>query len=222
MSFIPGKKVARAGFEPAVSSSEAREDSRSSTAQVWLAGIEPAISGFQSRRGGQLPHSQKQIAIVTRSTSTPTSLIVSIAGGTRTRSFRVEGPASSPVSTTGALKAPAAGLEPCALAGNGRASLQLDHAGVNEAEVAGLEPAGDRSRLRASNALPYQLGHTSTKAERRGSRTPKTRTSPPVFETGNHADGSPSGDGPGRRRTCTIPVKSRELCQRLSYGADVI
>jgi hypothetical protein len=37
---------------------EAREDSRSSTAQVWPAGVEPAISGSQSRRGGLLPHSQ--------------------------------------------------------------------------------------------------------------------------------------------------------------------
>ena len=34
---------------------EAREDSHSSTAQVWLAGVEPAVSGFQGRRGGQTP-----------------------------------------------------------------------------------------------------------------------------------------------------------------------
>ena len=27
--------------------------------KVWLAGLEPAVSGFQGRRGGQLPHSQK-------------------------------------------------------------------------------------------------------------------------------------------------------------------
>ena len=39
---------------------EAREDSPSSTAQVWLAGVEPAISGFRSRWGGQLPYSQMQ------------------------------------------------------------------------------------------------------------------------------------------------------------------
>jgi hypothetical protein len=39
---------------------EAREDSHSSTAQVWLAGVEPAISGVRGRRGGQLPHSQKK------------------------------------------------------------------------------------------------------------------------------------------------------------------
>lgn len=58
---------------------EAREDSRSSTAQVWLAGVEPAISGFRSRRGGQSP---------LQPVETP--------GGSRTRSFRVEGPASFP------------------------------------------------------------------------------------------------------------------------------
>src|SRR5262245_27583938 len=34
---------------------EAREDSRSSTAQVWPAGLEPAISGARSRRGGHAP-----------------------------------------------------------------------------------------------------------------------------------------------------------------------
>ena len=78
---------------------EAREDNRSSTAQVWLAGVEPAVSGARSRWGGLLPYSQMR----TLSISTP--------GGTRTRSFRVEGPASSPVRPRG-HKAPAAGLEP--------------------------------------------------------------------------------------------------------------
>ena len=39
-------------------------------------------------------------------------------------------------------------------------------------EAAGLEPADDVSRLRASNALPFQLGHAS-RGGRRGSRTPK-------------------------------------------------
>jgi hypothetical protein len=63
---------------------EAHEDSRSSTARVWPAGIEPAISGSQSRRDAVFP---------TASRSTP--------GGTRTRSFRVEGPASSPVRPRG-------------------------------------------------------------------------------------------------------------------------
>ena len=61
---------------------EAREDSRSSTAlrkKVWPAGVEPAVSGAQNRRGGRLPHSQKQDP---RRDSNPHS--------------RVEGPVSSP------------------------------------------------------------------------------------------------------------------------------
>ena len=51
---------------------EAREDSRSSTAQVWLAGVEPAISGARSRRGGHAPLQPDD-----HRTRTP--------GGTRTR-----------------------------------------------------------------------------------------------------------------------------------------
>ena len=50
---------------------EAREDSRSSTAQVWPAGVEPAISGARSRRGDQLPHSQKTIVEHPRRDSNP-------------------------------------------------------------------------------------------------------------------------------------------------------
>lgn len=33
---------------------------------------------------------------------------------------------------------------------------------------------------------------------------------------------SPSKSGPGRRRTRTFPVKRRELCRMLSYGAVVM
>jgi hypothetical protein len=54
--------------------------------QVWPAGVEPAISGTRSRRGGHAPPRPDE-------QSTP--------GGTRTRSFRVEGPASSPVRPRG-------------------------------------------------------------------------------------------------------------------------
>jgi hypothetical protein len=76
---------------------EAREDNRSSTAQSgWqesnLRSPAPEAGGVAS-----LPYSQKQ------TTSTP--------GGIRTRSFRVESPASSPFRPQG-HEAPAAGLEP--------------------------------------------------------------------------------------------------------------
>src|SRR5205823_3304210 len=104
----------------------------------------------------------------------------------------------------------------CALAINSRASYRLDHAGT-KAEAAGLEPANGSHRLRGSNALPCQLGHASTKAEGEGVEPPRPE-SPPVFETGYRAGGSPSVSGPGRRRTCNPPLKRRQLCQ-LSYGA---
>ena len=63
--------------------------------RIWPAGVEPAVSGARSRRGGHSPTQPSR--------STP--------GGTRTRSFRVEGPASSPVRPRG-RGAPAAGIEP--------------------------------------------------------------------------------------------------------------
>lgn len=72
-------------------------------------------------------------------------------------------------------------------------------------------------RLRASNALPFQLGHASMKEEGEGVEPPRPRD-PPVFETGYRTDGSPSMSDSGRARTCASPGKSREL-YRLSYGA---
>jgi hypothetical protein len=51
-------------------------------------------------------------------------------------------------------------------------ALPLSYGAVTEA--AGLEPASGCGRLRASNALPFQLGHAS-RGGRRGSRTPKAR-----------------------------------------------
>jgi hypothetical protein len=107
-----------------------------------------------------------------RRTSTP--------GGIRTRSLRVEGPASSPARPRG-----------------------------QEAPAAGLEPASGDRRLRASNALPFQLGHASKEAEGEGVE-PSRAEGPPVFETGYRAGGSPSESGPGRRRTSTIPGKNQE------------
>jgi hypothetical protein len=76
---------------------EAREDNRSSTAQSgWQ---ESNLRSPAPEAGGvaTLPYSQK------RTSSTP--------GGIRTRSFRVESPASSPFRPQG-QEAPAAGLEP--------------------------------------------------------------------------------------------------------------
>ena len=77
---------------------EAREDSLSSTAQVWLAGVEPAISGAQSRGGVQLPYSQMN------DRSTPPAGLEPAASGLRARRHRRF--------DHGGKKAPAAGLEP--------------------------------------------------------------------------------------------------------------
>ena len=144
--------------------------------KVWLAGVEPAVSCAQSRRGGRLPYSQL--------TSTP--------GGARTRSFRVESPASSPLRPRGHEQSSGGRARTCALAGNSRASSQLDHAGTR------------------NGAIPPQ-------AEGEGVEPPRPED-PPVFETGYRAGGSPSEGGSGRRRTCAVPGKNRALC-RLSYGA---
>jgi hypothetical protein len=73
------------------------------------------------------------------------------------------------------------------------------------------------SRLRVSNALPYHSA-IPPRTEGEGVEPPRPR-GPPVFETGYRADGSPSEGGPGRLRTCTQPIKNRQLC-RLSYGAS--
>jgi hypothetical protein len=53
----------------------------------------------------------------------------STPGGTRTRSFRVEGPASSPLRPRG-HESSGGRTRTCALASNSRASYRLDHAGT--------------------------------------------------------------------------------------------
>ena len=111
----------------------------------------------------------------------------------------------------------------CALAGNNRASSQLDHAGFGQAEAAGLEPASGGGRLRVSNALPFQLGHASWRRKERDSNPQGPQPHP--FSGGDTAPMAVlPRSGPGRRRTCTFPVKSRELCRCVelrSRGDDV-
>jgi hypothetical protein len=57
-------------------------------------------------------------------------------------------------------------------------------------------------------------------AEGEGVEPPRP-VSPPVFETGYRACGCPSEGGPGRRRTCTVPGKNRELCRVELRSRDV-
>ena len=95
LSYVP--KVRGWDSNPRSRAHEAREDNRSSTAQSGRQ--ESNLRSPAPEAGGvaTLPYSQK------RMTSTP--------GGIRTRSFRVESPASSPFRPQG-QEAPAAGLEP--------------------------------------------------------------------------------------------------------------
>ena len=157
-----------------------------------------------------------------RSWSTP--------GGTRTRSFRDEGPASSPLRPRGPIvfvrrdvggsgfpalahRAPAAGLEPAlsrVTAARLTDSTTPEHGGSR------IRTCETGDRLRLSKALPYQLAMPPERKERESNpQGPKAR---PFSRRDTAPGGSPSTSDPGRRRTCNLPVKSRLLC-RLSYGA---
>src|SRR5262245_58138170 len=93
------------------------------------------------------------------------------------------------------VEAPPAGLEPAVSGLRARRHRHFDHGGQSKAPAAGVEPTLSRvtvarltdsttperrrrqqdsnlrttlGRLRGSNALPFQLGHASTKAEGEG------------------------------------------------------
>jgi hypothetical protein len=174
--------------------------------KVWPAGVEPAISGSRHRRGGQLPYSQK----------------TSTLGGTRTRNFRIENPASSPFSTTRAYSGGRA--RTCGLAGN-----RGDLSESTTPERGGGSRTRTYERLVTvcadSSAPPFPLGHASANG-RRGSRTPQTRR-PNRFRNGiprrwqsfqrngRAGQAGPTSkrhrkrrlSGPGRRRTCTLRLR---------------
>ena len=138
---------------------EAREDSHSSTA-LGLAGRSRTCDLRRPKPAGW-PRSP-----TTRRTTGSTP------GGTRTRSFRVEGPASSPLRPRGHESS--GGRARTCLSRVTVARLTDSTTPERKAEAAGLEPANGLRRLRGSNALPFQLGHGPASG-RRGSRTPKAR-----------------------------------------------
>ena len=175
LSYVPEKSR---GWDsnPRSRAHEAREDSRSSTAQVWPAGVEPAIPGARSRWGGHLPHSQKK-------------------------------------------KAPPAGLEPAASGLRARRHRRFDHGGVR------LRRQDSNPPLASNSRASYRLDHTGTKGRKERESNPQGPRTDPFSRRGTapvavlpRETGTPRG--PGRRRTCTVPGKNRELC-RLSYGAEV-
>src|SRR5437588_587373 len=120
------------------------------------------------------------------------NVLISTPGGTRTRSFRVEGPASSPFRPRGhERKTEAAALtRPC----------------LHERKERESNPQGPE-------AHPFSRRDTAPVAV-----LPKVsgRAAEPRDLLSRHRKRSLSGSG--RRRTCNPPLKRRQLCQ-LSYGA---
>ncbi len=180
---------------------EAREDNRSSTAQSgWQ---ESNLRSPAPEAGGvaTLPYSQK------RTTSTP--------GGIRTRSFRVENPASSPFRPQG--QGSSGGRARTCLSRLTAARLANSTTPERTAEAAGLEPANGSeavcavaTRCLSNSAMPPRGG-------RRGSRTPKARE-PTRFRDGiprrwQSFQVTPAGVEPAPSRVRT--GSSAEL----SYGA---
>ena len=150
---------------------------------IWPAGVEPAVSCARSRRGGRLPYSQ----------------LTSTSGGIRTRSFRVEGPASSPVRPRGhgELRRQGSNLR---LASNSRASYRSttpEEGGRGvEWEVGGRGGGrkGRESNPQGPKAQPFSRRSTAPMAAL------PDRVAPAGFEP------------------ATTPIKSRRLF-RLSYRA---
>ena len=108
---------------------------------------------------------------------------------------------------------PAAGLEP---AFSRVTAARLTDSTTPEHGGSRIRTCETGDRLRLSKALPYQLAMPPERKERESNpQGPKAR---PFSRRDTAPGGSPSTSGPGRRRTCNPPVKSRLLC-RLSYGA---
>jgi hypothetical protein len=147
----------------------------------------------------------------------PDERAISTPGGTRTRSFRVEGPASSPFRPRGQESS------------GGRTRTCL-----SRLTVARLPDSTTPERKRRQQDSNLRTAHTvyaiATRclansamppgAEGEGVEPPRP-AGPPVFETGYRAGGSPSEGGPGRRRTCNPPLKRRELCRVELRSRDV-
>jgi hypothetical protein len=122
-------------------------DGIASDALVWPAGVEPAISGSRHRWDGRLPHSQ-----------------MSTLGGIRTRSFRIESPASSPLSTTRARKGSGSRARTCV----SRVTVARRTDSTIPERKRRQQDSNLRTtdRLRASNALPSQTRPCLQRKER--------------------------------------------------------
>jgi hypothetical protein len=130
-------------------------------------------------------------------------------GGTRTRNFPVESRASSPFDHRGSLKRETvggAGIEP-ALARYQRA-------------VPPRTPTSDQELRRQDSNPPfainsrasYPLDHAGMKETRKERESnPQGREAHPLSRRDTAPVAVLPNDGPGRSRTCTVPIKSRQL-----------
>jgi hypothetical protein len=134
----------------------------SSTAQVWLAGVEPAISSARSRWGGRLPYSQMNVD------QAPPAGLEPAASGLRARRqpFRPRGQESS------------GGRARTCLSRLTVARLTDSTTPERKTDAADSNPRTAHSRLRASNTLPCQLGHASTRRKERESNPQGPRAHP--------------------------------------------
>ena len=208
------------------------------TAQVWPAGVEPAVSGAQSRRGGHAPL-RPEVKVGGGSCFPQPGLRVSerFPMPSVTRRHTCQPPSWTAVtplghpSTTQSSKAPPAGLEPAASGLRVRRHLPFDHGGVQ------LRRQGSNLRLAINSRASYRSTTPERQRKEREARSARPRSGPVegvwgnrevppapssrFFEAGYRAGGSPSKGDSGRLRTCTSPIKSRELCL-LSYGAKSV
>jgi hypothetical protein len=168
--------------------------------KVWPAGLEPATPASEAGGMANFP---------TTSLKPPAGLEPA-ASGLRARRLHAIRPRGH--------EAPAAGLEPAL----SRVTVaRLTDSTTPERRRRRQQDSNLRTaravcavatRCLASSAMP-------PRAEGEGIEPPRP-VGPPVFETGYRTGGSPSEGGPGRRRTCNVPLKRRALC-RLSYGATM-
>ena len=150
-----------------------------------------ASGWLESNQRSPVPETGGMTVFPTASRSTP--------GGTRTRASGLRTRRHCR-STTGALIG-GPGVEP-GLARYQRAVAPRTP--TSEAPAAGVEPA---CRDEQSRALPF--GHTGAKRKERESNPQRPKPHP--FSRRDTAPVKSFRDGPGRSRTCTVPIKSRQL-----------
>jgi hypothetical protein len=164
--------------------------------KVWPAGVEPAVSGARSRRGGHAPLRPDEWN--------------STLGGIRTRSFRVESPASYPDRPRGRESS------------GGRARTCISRLTVARLADSTTPERSGGSRIRTCGRSPAcalaprclrPLGHTSEEERKGRESNPQGFEGPPVFETGYRTRWQPFQMAPAGVEPATTPIKSRRLCR---------